>query len=360
MSPQGLLPPLANGVDPQREYPLVSRPPDNLYRYAENYMLAIYDPRLDLGMWLHLGTCPDDFMLWEEQALLALPGDQGMLWTRSSSRPPPAERPGGPTMRWEIIEPFARMRVRFDGIGVRTPYAEMMAGRVRDGQQELFAFDLMIEAVGPVWDNHRSAAGSAGRGSMEKQSWASEHYQQTFRATGTVTVDGKPEPFDGTGTRDHSRGQRGHKPRSFGGHNLWSAPFASGKAFGMQRMWTPEGDATLDVGFVFVDGRYYDTDLLSPPAYIERMALSGEQLELIMRSELGEHRITGVVRRTLFCTLGEPWGYQFGADLDCPRGLFAPGFCEFDWDGEKGWGLAERSGRVGVVPGAHRGEAAAG
>lgn len=345
------LPALANGVDPAREYALDTDPPRDKFRYAENYMLAVYDPRLDLGMWLHLGTCPDDFSQWEEQVLMALPGDGGFLWTRAYNRPRPEEKPGGANMRWKIVKPFEKMRVTFDGVGIRTPYADMMSGRVRDAQQELYSFDLDISALGPVWDNHLSAAkGGASRGSMEEQSWASEHYQQTLRATGTIRVGGETLQFDGTGTRDHSRGQRGHKPWAFGGHNLWSAPFASGKAFGMQRMWTPDGQPTLDVGFVYVDGRYYDTDLLTPPGYLEHIALSGDSLELVMRSELGEHRITGVLKKTLFCTFGDPWGYYFGADVNVPRGLFAPGFCEFDWDGEKGWGLAERSGPVGVIP----------
>ncbi len=343
---------LANGLDPKREYALPSRARPEKYRFAENYMLATYDPKLDLGMWLHLGTCPDDFTQWEEQVLMTLPGDAGFLWTRGCSRPLDAAKPAGANLVFAVEEPFRRMRVRFDGVGVRTPYAEMMADRVRDAKQELFAFDLLIEARAPAWDNHVSAAtGEGARGSMAGQSWASEHYQQTFRATGTVRVDGRDMAFDGTGTRDHSRGQRGHKTGEFGGHNLWSAPFASGKAFGMQRMWTPNGRPTLEVGFVYVDGQFHHTDLVSPPGYLERISLSGDPIELVMRSPAGEHRIRGTIRKSIWITFGEPWGYALGADPDPPRGLFAPSFAEFEWDGEIGWGLAERSGRIGVIPG---------
>jgi hypothetical protein len=341
---------LANGVDPAREYALRTEPPADKFRFAENFMLAVYDPVIDLGMWLHLGTCPDDFALWEEQVLMTLPGDGGFLWTRASSRPSPDQRPSGPNMQWDVIEPFAKMHVAFDGIGIRTPYADMMAGRVRDAKQELFAIDLQVKAIAPAWDNHVSAAAGGARGSMTEQSWASEHYQQTLRATGTVRIDGKTLTFDGTGVRDHSRGQRGHKPWGFGGHNLWSAPFASGKAFGMQRMWTPDFQGTLNVGFIYLDGQFHHTDLITRPAYLEHIALSGDPLELVMRSPLGEHRITGVLKKTIFCTFGDPWGYHFGADLSEPRGLFVPGFAEFTWDGETSYGLAERSGPVGKLP----------
>lgn len=341
---------LTGGLDPQREYALIGEKPDK-YRFAENYMLAVYDPVLDLGMWLHLGTCPDDFTQWEEQVLIALPGNEGFLWTRGYSRPKNEIKPGGANLFFEIVDPFVKSHVRFDGIGVRTPYEEMMADRVRDGQQELFALDLTINSLAPAWDNHVSATSSSGRGSLEDQSWASEHYQQALQAVGTVRINGKDLAFNGTGTRDHSRGQRGHKTSEFGGHNLWVAPFPSGKAFGMQRMWKPDGTPTLDVGFVFIDGQFMHCDLLSPPGYLEKISLSGDPIELVMGSSLGEHRITGTIRKSTFVTFNSPWGYFFGVDQNDPRGIFSQGFCEFNWDGETGYGLAERSGQVGVVPG---------
>jgi len=343
-------PDLSAGLDPQREYAITGARPVNKFRYAENYMVAVYDPSLDLGLWLHLGTCPDDFGQWEEQVLMALPGDGGFLWKRAYSRPPDARKPGGANLAFDVVEPFARMRVSFDGVAVRTPYAEMQADRVRDGRQELLAFDLNVVATGPAWDNHVSAASGSGRGSMEAQSWASEHYQQAFHATGTVRLEGRDIPFDGTGTRDHSRGQRGHKDGVFGGHNLCSAPFASGKAFGLQRMWTPDFQPTLDVGFVYIDGVMHQCDLVSPPVYLRDTRLTPDSFELVMRSAAGEHHIRGSIKKTIFCTLGEPWNYYLGADPRAQRGLFAPGFCEYEWDGEIGWGLAERSGAVGKLP----------
>src|SRR5438132_153983 len=194
-----------------------------MFRFAENFMLAVYDARLDLGLWLHLGTCPDDFGLWEDQVLIALPGDEGFVWSYSYSRTPADLRPAGANLAFRCVEPYRRWQVSADGAGVRTPWDETMTGRVRDGAKVLFQIELDTEAVAPAWDNHASAKAGPGRGSMEDQAWAKEHYQQLFRVRGCVTVAGRVLDVDAYGVRDHSRGQRGHGYHKFGGHNLWTA-----------------------------------------------------------------------------------------------------------------------------------------
>lgn len=334
------------GLNPNREGTLVSAP--DLFRFAENFMFAMYDPRVDVGMWLHLGTCPDDFGIWEDQVLLALPGDQGLLWMYSYSRTPPEKRPAGASLSFRVVEPFQRGHLHFDGVGVVSPYAEMLGGRVRDGHKELFTLDIEIESVAPAWDNHASAAGSKNRGDMKAQAWASEHYQQLYRARGNFKFRGENIAIDTTGVRDHSRGQRGHAPDKFGGHNLWTAAFPSGKAFGMQRMWLPDGTMTLNVGFVYIDGEFHHVDVIDSPLYLNDLRLHGDELSLHLRSPLGEHQLRGRTVKTFFTTLDRPWGYAFGADTSLGYGIFAPGFSRWEWDGEVSYGLTERSG----VPGA--------
>jgi hypothetical protein len=333
------------GLDLQRESTLAKAP--DLFRYAENFMFAIYDPRVDVGMWLHLGTCPDDFGIWEDQVLITLPGDQGLLWMYSYHRTPPASRPAGSSLSFRVIEPFQRGQLRFDGVGVRTPYAEMMSNRVRDGHKELFSFEIDIDAVAPAWDNHASAAGGKDRGDMKAQAWASEHYQQLYRARGVLKLQDRTLEIDTTGVRDHSRGQRGHAPDKFGGHNLWTATFPSGNAFGMQRMWLPDGSVTLNVAFVYIDGEFHHADVLDAPHYLQRIQLGGEPLSLQLRSPRGDHHLRGETVKTIFTTFDRPWGFWFGADPEAEFGFFAPGFSRWEWNGEVAYGLTERSGLVG-------------
>jgi hypothetical protein len=302
-------------------------------------------------MWLHLGTCPDDSGIWEDQVLIALPGDQGLLWMYSYHRTPPQLRPAGGSFSFQIIEPFRRGRLHFDGVGVRSPYAEMLTGRVRDGRKELFAFDIEIEAVAPVWDNHASSADKSGkdRGDMKAQVWASEHYQQLYRARGTLKLEGKTLDIDTTGVRDHSRGQRGHASNKFGGHNLWTAAFPSGNAFGMQRMWLPDGTRTLNVAFVYIDGEFHHADVLDQPAYLNALTLKDDELSLVLGSPLGEHHLRGRTLKTILASLNHPWGYSFGADPNPERGIFAPSFSRWEWNGEVSYGLTERSGIPGAL-----------
>src|SRR5947207_1274359 len=212
-----------SGLPVASEAALVS--PASMFRFAENFMLAVYDSEHDLGLWLHLGTCPDDFGLWEDQVLIAMPGVEGFLWSTSYSRTPAARRPAGANLAFRCVEPFRRWQVSADGVGVQSPWEEALTGRVRDGGKVLYQIELDTEAVAPAWDNHASAKAGPGRGSMEDQAWAKEHYQQLFRVRGRVTIGGRAIDVDAFGVRDHSRGQRGHGYHKFGGHNLWTASF---------------------------------------------------------------------------------------------------------------------------------------
>lgn len=335
------------GLAPAREQALRGAIPD-LYRFSENFLCAVYDPALDLGLWLHWGTNPDDFSLTEEQVLVALPGDGGMVWSRGYWRPDPAERPSGHTLKYDVVEPFRRLRVRFDAVAVRTPYPEMLAGLARDGMKEFLSFDLEVTTQGPAWDNHVSAQGGTHRGSMQDQDWANDHYQQAIRAVGTVHVDGQGMAFDGIGSRDHSRGQRGHRPNTMAGHNLLVAAFPDGRSFGVQRMWKTDGTFSLNVGYVCVDGVMHQCDVLSRPVFVDALQVGGDPIELVLRSALGEHVITGRIARSLFTTRSPRWSVRLGADPAPDIGLFVPGFAVYEWGGMTAGGLVERSGLPGL------------
>ena len=330
-------------LDSSREFALHESAPQ--YRYAENYMLSAYDAAADIGLWLHLGTCPDDFGLWEDQVLISLPGDGGLLWMSSYHRTPPERRPASGSLRFECIEPFKRWRVTFDGVAVHSSNQEMMSGIVRDGIKRLLKFQFDIACVAPVWDTHETAMAAHGRGSMRDQSWASQHYQQLFSCHGDITVAGVRTEFDGRGVRDHSRGQRGHAMDQYGGHNLFTALFPSGRAFGLMAMWAPNGAVSLSVGYIVEQGRLYHADIISPPIKITEVRQGDEHFEICLRSELGEHVIGGGIIRSIFATALEDWGMAFGADAGNQRLILAPSFARWTWNGEVSYGLAERSNR---------------
>jgi hypothetical protein len=330
---------LSSGLDPEVDAALGS-PPADVWRFAENFLVAAYDPAAGIALWTHLGTWPDDFGLWEDQVLCALPGDEGMLWSFGYHRTRDDLRPAGAALRFRCIEPFRRWNASFDGVAVRTPYDEARAGRVRDGVKERLRFDLDIECVAPVWD-----PSAAHRDAMAEQSWASQHYQQLLRAAGTVEVAGTEVPFDGSGVRDHSRGQRGHANEHFGGHDLFCAAVpGGGDAFGMMRIWDEKGTVNFDAGYVFVDGRMHVAEVLDAPRLPADFRLRGDEVGVTLRSDLGTHEMRGTIEASTVTTV-LPLGAAFGADASAGDLVFAQGFARWEWDGNVAHGLTERSDR---------------
>jgi hypothetical protein len=332
-------------LDPARDRAMEQAPP-GIEAFGENYLIVTYEPAADLGLWLHLGTWPEDFGIWEDLVLMALPGDGGLIWTRGYHRTAKELRPAGPNLRFECVEPFRHWRITFDGVCTRTPYADMLSGLVRDGRREKVAFEFDAECVTPVWDAHESATSGRGGGSMKEQVWASEHYQQLLKITGRVQLRDGTYELDTTGVRDHSRGQRGQEGGMdrWGGHTLIHVLFPSGRAVAIQRMWMPDGTVTLDTAYVLVDGKMHYADVHELPQ-LEAIQVGGEKMQLVLESDMGEHRLDGEMMKTTFTTpLGR--GLSVGADVDGPYGVFGLGHARWTWGDEDGHGLTERSNRL--------------
>jgi len=327
---------------PEREQCLAVAPP--IPYFCENLLVTGYDPKVDVALWTHLGTYADDFSLWEEQLYVCLPGDEGLLWTVGVTRPPVDRRPAGPNLSYHCLEPFRRWEVRFDAVGVRTPYAEMLGGRARDGRRERFALNLDLEMIGPVWDAQESAKSHTGVGDMSEQVWASDHYEQLYRFAGELRLEDRTIPLSGTGVRDHSRGARGGASmKQFGGHALIGVLYDSGKAFGLQRILSPGGKTTLDTAFVVLDGQFHYAAVLEIPVLGEQLHVAGEPLRVRLRSALGEHVMQGELLKASFISAYMP-GSATGVDLAAPEPfIFSQGHARWSWDGEAGYGLTERS-----------------
>src|SRR5688572_30286951 len=102
---------LSGGADPAVEQVLHVRP--DVPHWSENLLFAVYDANLGIGLWLHLGTMPSDWGIWEDRVLMSLPGDGGVLTQRSYLRTPPERRPGAANLTAQCLEPFRRWQVRF-------------------------------------------------------------------------------------------------------------------------------------------------------------------------------------------------------------------------------------------------------
>jgi hypothetical protein len=110
-------------------------------------------------------------------------------------------------MRFEVVEPLARLRSLYEGSAVhlKDPTQLSDPGRaLRENPKKTVTLDLVHEAAGPVY-------GSTGSGHQimdPETEFARAHYEQHTATRGTMTVEGEPLEIDGLGLRDHSWGPR--------------------------------------------------------------------------------------------------------------------------------------------------------
>jgi hypothetical protein len=333
---------LGSGLEPAKEYVLAQEP--DVPHWAENLLFAMYDPTNDVGLWLHLGTIPNRWHLWEDRVLITLPGDAGVLTSRSYHQTPPERRPGAGNLYFECLEPFRRWRVSAEALGIRTSYDEMQTQLVRDGPKDHFQIELDITCRTPVWDLHAAAQQSTGRGSMRDQSWASEHYEQLYTAVGHVSLPTGDIAFEGTGWRDHSRGPRGGGTGApWGGHVIMGAYFpGSDRGIGLCRYYAPGGGVTLEGAYVSQRGVMHHAEVVDATR-LDELRKDGEVLRFAARSDLGDVELEAQTTTSLWTMLKRSTHY-YGIDPTGRLGsVYVLNFAELDWDGEPGHLYVERS-----------------
>jgi hypothetical protein len=338
---------LSGGLPPDREGIRTIEP--DVPFWSENLLFAVYDPTSDVGLWLHLGTVPTDWSMWHEMNYAFLPGDEGVLSMWSYHRTAPERRPGGAGLDLRCIEPFRRWRVSFDGYGIHTSNAEMQEGVTRVGPQRRFLVELDIESVTPAWDMHTAAEDATGRGSMQGQGWAREHYEQLYRARGQVLLGVDEFAFDGYGWRDHSQGPRGGGSGApWGGHVITGTLYDSGRGWGLSRYWTPDGTISLEGGYVVEeDGRLQHAQVIEAPR-LPALIMSGEELPIAMRWPGGSLETSIVTRRALWLSMMK--GLVVGKDLDGPGLMYVLNHGTSMWGGEVGVNYIERSDPLNAFP----------
>jgi hypothetical protein len=225
----------------------------------------------------------------------------------------------------------------------------MLAGPALDGENKPFTAELEIECVTPAWDARTASLLASGAGNMESQKWASDHYEQLVRATGTVTLDSGTVPFSGYGWRDHSRGPRHTTTlEGWGGHVILGCVFPeSGRAWGFSRYFREDGLITLEGGYVFEDGKFEHARVATAPRLLDLQG-PGEQMPVALEWGSGrrlEQTLTS--DRALWTSMLR--SLAVGRDLagDGLMYVLDHGHCE--WDGETGYFYSERSDRLNAM-----------
>ena len=169
-------------------------------------------------------------------------------------------------------------------------------------------------------------------------------YEQLFRASGSVTLEGQTETFKGSGLRIRRQGVR--RLAEFRGHAWQSALFPGGRAFGYIA-YPPraDGQPTFNEGYIFTgDGDLIPARAVKVP-WLTRLQALGEDVALVLETARGTVHIEG---ETVFST----------HDINHNDNTFSvremrkenPRFpalqqagVRYRWDGEETYGMLERS-----------------
>jgi hypothetical protein len=302
---------------PARNWPDVSL-------WTENYCYVCYDPASEIGVWTHLGRAPFDPTLWRELSMVFLSTGERLVH-KGYGRGGSDTGPGAATLFYECVEPWKLWRSRRDGAAIRTTVKDLEAGLLSDRAHERVAFNLRWEGISPVWDWGEVDA-AAGFGKL--------HYEQLTRVRGTVTVGGQEIAFNGTGLRDHTRG-----PRDFSvvRNHIWAwASFPSGRGFMLLQVNVDGGSVTRAV--TLDGGRLVEQTLANQPV-LSSLAQSGDSYVL----ELGDLRISAELLHLHPNSFDGPTDICLGFDPAVSTTALFEAFSRFEWDGEVGYGLTERS-----------------
>lgn len=306
--------------------------------WSENYLLYVWSPANSIGIYLHLCRTLDGVQIWNEQVVIALPGDRYLVSKGQSRGRVEADRLSVCGLQIRVAEAFEHLVVDFQGGARLLSREQYHAGPVMDGAHIPVNWTLDFKAMSLPFD-----FGSA----HLDQAWAVGHFEQHGQITGTLRFNDEVYEIAGTGLRDHSWGARDYK-------DIGTTTWLHGQF--------PQSGRSLTVVLV--------TGVAPRPEF--RFAVTST------RDSVTPMRADNVpVARSLSDTMA-PYTLQLtGADgstsvlkaeiLDATRAaLIGPSeislgtftapeanhhyidaFTRFDWDGEIGYGLTERSVDLG-------------
>ena len=323
-----------SGLGDADDAPALS-PPD-IPTWTENLFWVAFDKKNGIGMAVHLGSTRHDFNVVRQSIIISLP-DGRLVSDVSVGGFREGRKVRGATLAFECVDPFREWRITSNGVGQIAPLAEMWNNSPRQGPRVPVQLDIKGECLGPVW----VAGADENVEQMQQQEWASSHYQQTIRLQGKLDIDGVHYEFDATGWRDHSRG-----PRDFSnwtGHALFSAPFASGRSFGLMSVFGPGGKTVYRSAYVVRDG-VMERGVPRPVAPLSQNFLGSESGTIEL--EIGD-RVEKISFRThggFVLSMLAPYDVTPGIYRDSPGGIaLSEAMATVTWDGETSCGVLERS-----------------
>jgi hypothetical protein len=341
---------LTGGIVPEREYVFAERPDNPEMRDSVSFW--VFDDRGELG--LPRVAIEAVAANWEAHGLqvnVAFP-DGRVFRLRTDGKAWPAEGPEGlPTvlgagpLSFRCAEPFRTWTMTFAGPMVQTSSADLIEGK-KDGPLVDVEFTVEATMAVPPWIQGvlRDEAAAQLESSIEGDFMGGPRYEQLFRATGSLRVDGAEQGFAGSGLRIRRQGVR--RIAGFWGHCWQSALFGSGRAFGyIAYPPRPDGEPSFNEGYLFDgDGELIPARVVEAP-WLTRLQPLGQDVSLVLETSRGAVRVEGT-------TVVSSFDIRHDDKTSATQALKKeiPDFpalqqagVRYRWDGEETFGMLERS-----------------
>jgi len=330
---------LTGGLDAAREYMFPACPAEDGMRDAVNMWVSDDSGVIGLPRFAVEAVAPR----WDRHDLqmnLAFP-DGRVFRLRDTPPARPATGPDGRAavlaagpLGFRCVEPFRRWTAEFEGTAVATT-TEALIAEDPGGPTVDLAFTVDATMAVPPWIQGTLFPDAAEMlaTSIEGKLMGGPRYEQLFRATGSVRVDGEEHTFTGSGLRIRRQGIR--DVTEFWGHCWQSALFPSGRAFGyIAYPPRPDGTESYNEGYLFLgDGKLVPAKVLEAP-WLAQLRPNGDDASFVFESELGITRIEGETVVSTF-EMGLPEYPQFP--------ILSQGGVRYRWDDEETYGMLERS-----------------
>lgn len=242
---------------------------------------------------------------------------------------------GAGPLEFRCLSPFGRWIARFDGIAHETSAQDLMGGAIAAGApQHTVSFAIEMDMAVPPWVPGALLPEARAILQGEEGAFMSPRYEQLFRASGTLTIDGETRGFNATGLRIRRQGYR--KFDGFWGHCWQSALFPSGRAFGYNIYPPrPDGKPSFAEGFIFDGGGVLKPARVIQAPWLTKLRPFGDDVPLVLETDEGCISIGG---RAFVNTRS-----RSSAILPPDFPIVQQAHVRYEWDGEVSYGMMERS-----------------
>jgi hypothetical protein len=238
-------------LEPQDEY---THTPDKALNYNESMYFNVFDPKTKIGGWFRIGNRPNEGYAEMTNCLYLPNGRVAFMYGKPKIADNKAMNAGG--MRVDVVEPFKKLKVMYDGkvVLLDRPFEMAEPSKAfRDNPTLPCKVELDYVGVSPMYGGETVRTDGKPIDIDPEKSFAKAHYEQHMQATGTFTVGDERYQVSGYGLRDKSWG-----PRYWQAINWYRwCPMNFGKDFAMMLSIVAGTDGKpREGGMVLKDGQY--------------------------------------------------------------------------------------------------------